>query len=168
LKTKPNETNKTCLSLNLRQRAMSDVLVYWYNILMYVCRGFFQLLSMLSTFKLSIPPTSLPIMLSFIMQPCPDYALSQPVEDKENECTYRLDSHVSVLFGHHLQNLTTFMCRLPCNLGASTSWKPQALHRPVMGLLYHHPQRDFRTHSASYVYLMDTQESFSGGKTAEA
>jgi len=33
-------------------------------------------------------------------------------------------------------NLTTFMCRLPWNLGASTSWNPQGLSRPVMGLLY--------------------------------
>jgi hypothetical protein len=33
-------------------------------------------------------------------------------------------------------NLTTFMCRLSWNLGASTSWNPQGLYRPVMGLLY--------------------------------
>jgi len=33
-------------------------------------------------------------------------------------------------------NLTTFMCRFSCNLGASTSWNPQGLSRPVMGLLY--------------------------------
>jgi len=33
-------------------------------------------------------------------------------------------------------NLTTFMCQLSCNLGASTSWNPQGLSRPVMGLLY--------------------------------
>jgi len=32
-------------------------------------------------------------------------------------------------------NLTTFMCRLSWNLGASTSWNPQGLPRPVMGLL---------------------------------
>jgi hypothetical protein len=33
-------------------------------------------------------------------------------------------------------NLTTFMFRLSWNLGASTSWNPQGLSRPVMGLLY--------------------------------
>jgi len=33
-------------------------------------------------------------------------------------------------------NLTTFMCRLSWNLGASASWNPQGLSRPVMGLLY--------------------------------
>jgi hypothetical protein len=33
-------------------------------------------------------------------------------------------------------NLTTFMCRLSTNLGASNSWTPQSLPRPVMGLLY--------------------------------
>jgi hypothetical protein len=33
-------------------------------------------------------------------------------------------------------NLTTFMCRLSRNLGASTSWNPLGLSRPVMGLLY--------------------------------
>jgi hypothetical protein len=32
-------------------------------------------------------------------------------------------------------NLTTFMCRLSKNLGASTSWSPKDLSRPVMGLL---------------------------------
>ena len=33
-------------------------------------------------------------------------------------------------------NLTTFMSRPSLNLGASTSWDPQGLSRPVMGLLY--------------------------------
>jgi hypothetical protein len=33
-------------------------------------------------------------------------------------------------------NLTTFMCRLSRNLGASDSWNPKGLSRPVMGLLY--------------------------------
>ena len=32
-------------------------------------------------------------------------------------------------------NLTTFMWRLSWNLGVSTSWNPQGLSRPVMGLL---------------------------------
>jgi hypothetical protein len=33
-------------------------------------------------------------------------------------------------------NLTTLMYRLSRNLGASTSWNPKGLSRPVMGLLY--------------------------------
>ena len=33
-------------------------------------------------------------------------------------------------------NLTTFMCRLSWNLAAWTSWNPQGLSRPVMGLPY--------------------------------
>jgi len=33
-------------------------------------------------------------------------------------------------------NLNSFMCRLSLNLGASTSWNPQGLSRPVMELLY--------------------------------
>ena len=33
-------------------------------------------------------------------------------------------------------NLTAFICRLSWNLGASTSWNPQGLSRPVMVLLY--------------------------------
>jgi len=33
-------------------------------------------------------------------------------------------------------NPTTFMCRLSWNLGASTSWNPQGLSRPVIVLLY--------------------------------
>jgi len=33
-------------------------------------------------------------------------------------------------------NLTTFMCRLSWNLGASASWSPQGLSRPGMGLLF--------------------------------
>ena len=31
-------------------------------------------------------------------------------------------------------NLTTFICGVSWNLGTSTSWKPQGLSRPVMGL----------------------------------
>jgi hypothetical protein len=37
--------------------------------------------------------------------------------------------------GAMADNLTTFMCRLSRNLGASTSWNPVGLSRPVMGLL---------------------------------
>jgi len=37
--------------------------------------------------------------------------------------------------GHRADNLTTFMSRLSWNLGASTSWNPQGLSKPVMGLL---------------------------------
>jgi hypothetical protein len=37
---------------------------------------------------------------------------------------------------HRADNLTTFMCRLSRNLGASTTWNPRGLSRPVMGLLY--------------------------------
>ena len=33
-------------------------------------------------------------------------------------------------------DLTTFMHQLSRNLGASTSWIPQGLSRPVQGLLY--------------------------------
>jgi len=33
-------------------------------------------------------------------------------------------------------NLTTLMCQMSWNLGASTSWNPQGLSRCVMGLLY--------------------------------
>ena len=33
-------------------------------------------------------------------------------------------------------NLTTFMCRLSRNSGASTSWNPKDLSRPVAGKLY--------------------------------
>ena len=36
-------------------------------------------------------------------------------------------------------NLTNFMCRLSWNLGAWTSWNPQGLSRPVIGLLYLYP-----------------------------
>jgi hypothetical protein len=38
---------------------------------------------------------------------------------------------------HRADILTTFMCRLSRNLGASTPWNPKGLSRPVMGLLYH-------------------------------
>jgi hypothetical protein len=37
---------------------------------------------------------------------------------------------------HRADNLTTFMCQLSWNLGASTSWNPQGLCRPIQGLLY--------------------------------
>jgi hypothetical protein len=37
---------------------------------------------------------------------------------------------------HRADNLTTFMCWMSWNLGASTSWNPQVLSSPVMELLY--------------------------------
>jgi hypothetical protein len=37
---------------------------------------------------------------------------------------------------HRADNLTTFMCRLSRNLGASTSWNSQGLSRPVQEMLY--------------------------------
>jgi len=37
---------------------------------------------------------------------------------------------------HRSDNLTTFMCRLSWKLRVSTSWNPQGLSRPVIGLLY--------------------------------
>ena len=46
-------------------------------------------------------------------------------------------------------NVTTFMCRLSWDLGASTSWNSQGLSRPVMGLLYlylHLPVGTFKWH----------------------
>jgi len=43
-------------------------------------------------------------------------------------------------------NLTTFVCRLSRNLGASTSWNPQGLSRPVMGLLYLVRRNSCRNH----------------------
>jgi len=33
-------------------------------------------------------------------------------------------------------NISTFMCRISWNLGASTFWNPQSLSRPVMWSLY--------------------------------
>ena len=47
-------------------------------------------------------------------------------------------------------NLTTFMCRLSWNLGASTSRNPQGLSRPVMGLLYLFSKLQ-RDHNLSFV-----------------
>ena len=38
---------------------------------------------------------------------------------------------------HTADSLTTFVCRLSWNLGASSYRNPQVLSRPVMGLLYH-------------------------------
>jgi hypothetical protein len=50
-------------------------------------------------------------------------------------------------------NLTTFMYRLSINLGVSTSWNPQGLSRPVMGLLYLYLLQLLTTHSVSYYIL---------------
>jgi hypothetical protein len=33
-------------------------------------------------------------------------------------------------------NVTTFLCRMSCNLGALNCWYPRGLSRPVIGLLY--------------------------------
>jgi len=39
---------------------------------------------------------------------------------------------------HTADNITTFMCLTSWNMGASTSWNPYGLYRPVQGLLYLH------------------------------
>jgi hypothetical protein len=50
-------------------------------------------------------------------------------------CTMALGS-TQPLTERRADNLTTFMCWLSSNLGASTSWNPWGLSRPVMGVLY--------------------------------
>jgi len=42
----------------------------------------------------------------------------------------------SISWGVKADNLSTFMCWLSWNLGASNFWNTQGLSRPVMGLLY--------------------------------
>jgi len=71
-------------------------------------------------------------------------------------------------------NLITFMCRLSSNLGASTSWNPQGLFRPVIGLLYfyllHHiPQdsifdiRPIRCHTVVYAHSRESSPAAGTG-----
>jgi hypothetical protein len=52
--------------------------------------------------------------------------LTQPLTENEYQ-EYFLGSE---------DDLTTFMCWLSWNLGASASWNPQGLSRAVMGMLY--------------------------------
>ena len=47
-------------------------------------------------------------------------------------------------------NLTTFVCRLSWNVGASNSRNPHGLSRPVMGLLYLYLLSSFDIRSHSY------------------
>ena len=47
--------------------------------------------------------------------------------------------------------LTTFMCRLSWNLGTSTSWNPQGLSRPVMGLLYFYLFNQYKTRHVVFI-----------------
>jgi hypothetical protein len=51
-------------------------------------------------------------------------------------------------------NLTTFMCRLSRNLGASTSWNPKGLSSPVMGLLYLYLPTLYRKFSQKLGHLL--------------
>jgi len=58
--------------------------------------------------------------------------LTQPLTEmitRNNSCEQRRPLR-------RADNLTTFTCRLSWNLGASTSWNPQGLSRPVRGLFY--------------------------------
>ena len=55
-------------------------------------------------------------------------------------------------------NLTTFMCRLSWNLGASTSWNPLRLSKPVMGLLCL-TQRDKDGRRHIYVTALDLHKN---------
>jgi hypothetical protein len=55
---------------------------------------------------------------------------------------------------HRADNLTTFLCCLSWNLGASASWSPQGLSRPVMGLLYLYicTEPDSETESKGFMF----------------
>ena len=60
------------------------------------------------------------------------FGLTQPLNRNEYQ-EYFLGVKVAV---RRADNLTTFMCQLSWNMGASASWKPQGLSMPVQGLLY--------------------------------
>ena len=50
------------------------------------------------------------------------------------------------------------MCRLSWNLGPSTSWNPQGLSRPVMGLRYIYPGPCFhKVHQEGYIVFRNRQ-----------
>ena len=56
------------------------------------------------------------------------------------------------------ENLTTFMCRLSSNLGASTSLNPLGLYRLAMELLYLHLENGYSTllqNSANFYFIYD-------------
>jgi hypothetical protein len=48
---------------------------------------------------------------------------------------------------------TTFMCWLSRNLGASTTWNPKGLSRPVMRLLYLYCSKKSSTGSSVYIQV---------------
>jgi len=58
-------------------------------------------------------------------------------------------------------NLTTFMCRLFWNLGASTSWNPRGLSRSVMGLLYLYLYEGYKLLTFTRLYLFETNLMYS-------
>jgi hypothetical protein len=55
---------------------------------------------------------------------------------------------------HRADNLVTFMCRMSSNLGASTSWNPNGLSRPVMGLLYLYKQAVYNAVACNFSLLL--------------
>jgi len=62
-----------------------------------------------------------------------------PTPESEKDVSWidslrNLPRYCTITFQPH--HLTTFMCRLSSNLRALTSWNPQDLSKPVMGLLY--------------------------------
>jgi len=59
-------------------------------------------------------------------------------------------------------NLTTFMCRLSGNLGASISWNRQGLSRPVMGLIYLFLQWNLRIYNFIAKNIYPRISTFSG------
>jgi len=62
-----------------------------------------------------------------------------------------------------VDNLTIFICRLSWNLGASTSWNPQGLSRPVMGLLYLYSTVQYST----VLYVLSDHEPVCSGIRAQ-
>ena len=81
------------------------------------------------------------------LQHCIDWSLSAHCDHQWDSCSINplmpsvLIFEQSKIFflekvAHRADNLTAFLCQLSWNLGASSSWNPQGLSRPVMGMLY--------------------------------
>jgi hypothetical protein len=79
----------------------------------------------------------------------------------------------SIVYRGTTDNLNTFMCRWTWNVGTPTSWNPQGLSRPLMGLLYLTLQRDGATNKWVNVLkrnpwtLQDTHTHTQTGNTPE-
>jgi hypothetical protein len=89
--------------------------------------------------------------------------LTQPLNRNENH-GYLLSGQMQLV--HRADNLAIFICQVPRNSGATSSWNPKGLTRTVVGLLLlAHVRLNTSTMTDHYIFTVFIQILFASKQT---